>query len=678
MRTLFLLALLLPACDNPGGKDDGTGAGGDDTASGTGGGGTATEQPDADGDSIIDVHDGEDDADGDGKPNYDDKDSDGDSIYDANEAGDDDPLTMPVDTDGDGVADYVDSDSDGNCVGDEIEAGRDDGGAEDSDDDGTKDFQDFDNDGDGIPDLEEIDDCAATDTDGDSTADYMDADSDNDGIGDAFEGGTSTFSDEPVDSDEDGTPDFRDTDSDNDGLLDADEGGTNGNEASEPRDTDGDGRADYADTDADGDSLPDADEIALGTDPYDNDSDGDGFTDGGEVTAGTDPLDAASVIDGIYVEVPERTTVEEEFDFELHIEMGDIGFIIDTTCSMGGTISAISSEFATIVTELDSVLPDTAYGVGGHDDYAYGSYGSAGIDKPFYLRQQITTELTDVQTALNGLSTHSGADGPESGTEALYQAASGAGYDQTCNGTYDAQTDTPPFISGSEADIFAGGSSTEYYDSSTVDGGTLGGFGFRDYALPVIVLAGDNYLRDPESSNSYYNGVPPAACFNAGMSDAELAFTDLGALFVGVSVNGTLGYPQMESFAQNIGSYVDSDGDGVAAEVPVETWSGSNAAFREAIVDAITQLVAAIRFSRVDLAVDGDTYGFVAGIEPAYYEGLGSDDEGAVLNFTLTFRGVVAATNEDQLYRLTLNVLGDSSILLDSLDIIVVVPGTAY
>ena len=85
-----------------------------------------------------------------------------------------------------------------------------------------------------------------------------------------------------------------------------------------------------------------------------------------------------------------------------------------------------------------------------------------------------------------------------------------------------------------------------------------------------------------------------------------------------------------------------------------------------------------IRFSRVDLSVDGDAYGFVTSIDPAYYEDLGADDAGSVLNFTLTFRGTVAATSEDQLYRLTLNVLGDSSILLDTLDIIVVVPGTAF
>jgi hypothetical protein len=381
------------------------------------------------------------------------------------------------------------------------------------------------------------------------------------------------------------------------------------------------------------------------------------------------------VIDGIYVEVPERTTVEEAFDFELNIEMGDIAFIIDTTCSMGGTISAVASEFSQIVTDVAPILPDAAFGVGGHDDYAYGSMGSVGSDKPFYLLQQVTSDTASAQSALRRLTTHSGADGPESGTEALYQAASGAGYDQNCNRSYDSGTDVYPFMA-SASDPFSGAGG-QYYVAGTVGGGTLGGFGFRDYALPIIVLASDNYLRDPESTGSY-RSTPGGCPIDAGMSDAVTAFTDLGAYFVGVSVNGSLGRPQMLDFARRTGSYADLDGDGVADEEVVENWSGSSAAFRTTVVNAITQVVQSIRFSRVDLSVDGDAYGFVTSIDPAYYEDLGADDSGSVLNFTLTFRGTVAATSEDQLYRLTLNVLGDSSILLDTLDIIVVVPGTAF
>ena len=53
---------------------------------------------------------------------------------------------------------------------------------------------------------------------------------------------------------------------------------------------------------------------------------------------------------------------------------------------------------------------------------------------------------------------------------------------------------------------------------------------------------------------------------------------------------------------------------------------------------------------------------------------LGAQD----LSFTLSFLGTVAATTEDQFFILTLNVIGDETTLLDSYEIMVVVPGTSY
>ena len=650
----------------------------DDTAANTVVDTSPATQNDADGDTILDIHDGTDvDSDGDGKLNFEDKDADGDVIRDIIEAGDQVLETLPIDTDQDGTPDFLDLDSDNNCISDQVEAIKTDGGAEDSDADGTPDFQDFDNDDDGILDVTEVGACeggVGMDSDGDGTPDYLDLDSDADGIGDVFEAGTTVFSDEPVDSDGDGVADYLDSDSDNDGTSDAIEGGTDGNTNLAPRDTDGDGRSDAQDADADGDSLPDADERALGTDPYDPDTDGDGYSDGAEVIAETDPLDASSVIDGIYVEVPERTTVEHNFDFELILEMGDIGFVIDTTCSMGGTISAIRSEFATLVTELADVLPDAAYAVAHHDDYPYGGFGSVGTDQAFFLHQQVTDDLADVQTGLNALATHSGNDGPEDGTEAVYQAASGAGYDMDCDGNLDTLTDVVPFLAD-PSDPF-GGTGGQWYDSSTTGGGTGGGMGFREYSLPVIVLADDNYMRDPESTNGSYNQAPGGCPMDAGMTDAVNAFLDQGARFVGVSINGSLPYNQMVDLATRTNSLADLDGDGVAAEPVVETWSGSSTTFRTTLVAAIQQLVAGVKFSRVDLSVDGDSYGFVTSIDPTYYEDLGVEDTGTILTFTLNFRGVVAATTEDQLYRLTLNVLGDGTVLVAQKDIIIVVPGT--
>lgn len=671
MRLLALLSLPILTLGCSGSKD----AAADDTGATVDTG--PVQQSDQDGDSILDIHEGEGDADGDGRADLDDKDADGDVIRDAVEAGDEDPLTLPVDSDGDGTPDYLDLDSDNNCVPDAVESGRDDGGALDTDGDATQDFRDFDDDADGISDVLEIGTaCAVPDSDNDGTADYLDIDSDGDGIGDIYESGIGAFSDTAIDTDDDGTADYLDTDSDGDGLFDEDEGGTNGNASEAPRDTDEDGHADSSDADADGDGLADSAEVTLGTDPYDGDTDGDGFSDGGEVTAGTDPMDSTSVVDGIYVEVPERTEIETSFDFELVLERGDIGFVTDTTCSMGGTIGAMQTEFAQIVTDLATALPDAQYAVSGHDDYAYGSFGSPGIDKPYYLKQQITSDLTAVQNGFNAMTTHSGADGPESGMAAIHMAASGMGYDQDCNGTYDASTDVYPFLADAtnpDLDPF-GGTGGQYYDASTVDGGTNGGMGFRDYALPVIVLATDNYMRDPDAGY----GVPGGCPLDSTKADTVAAFLDIGARFVGVAVNGTLPYPQMIEISNETDSLADLDGDGVADEQVVQIWSGSSGTFRTTLVTAIQQLVAAVKFSEVTLHVENDPYGFVQSIDPEHYSDLGTEDTGTFLTFTLTFRGTVAATTSDQSYALDLVVLGDDAIEVSRKQIIVVVPGTTH
>ncbi len=668
------LAVALSACNN----NDKANGGAADTAvsdTGAGGGGGEVTYDDADGDTILDIHEGEDDADGDGEPNYLDLDSDGDTIKDWTEAGDNDPLTLPVDSDDDGTPDYLDLDSDNNCLSDKEEKLPTGSGPTDTDGDGAYDYADDDNDGDGILDVDEIGGaCDPPDSDGDGTADYMDIDSDGDGIGDVYEAGTTEWSSEPVDTDGDGTPDYLDDDSDGDGISDADESGVT-SPTDAPRDLDGDGHPDFQDTDADGDALSDSDEVNVyGTDPFDADTDGDGYSDGGEVTAGTDPLDSSSVVDGIYVEVPERSEVEEAFEFELQIQMGDIAFLIDTTGSMSGTANAMASEFSSIVSDLTSVLPDAQYGVATFDDYAYGGYGSSSYgDKPFILQSQITDDSGSIQSLLNaGVCCHGGSDGPEGSMEALYQGLTGAGYDQNCDGAYTTSTDILPFIASS-SDPF-GGTGGEAYDSSMSGGGTLGGFGFRDYALPVLIYATDNYMRDPDAGY----GTPGGCPLDAGSSDVVAAATDLGAYLIGVGASSSLPIPQMKALASDTNSFADTDGDGVPDTELAFTWNGSSSTFRSSIVSAVTDLVSSIKFSTVSLVIDGDEWGFVTGIDPEEYTDIDPNAGTQVIDFTLNFRGVVPATTEDQLYKLTLNVVGDDSVLLDTQDIIVRVPGNPY
>ncbi|MDP2314619.1 MAG: hypothetical protein Q8P41_17075 [Pseudomonadota bacterium] len=658
-RTGALTLLLLTACSG-GGPSGGDGP-------------VVIEYIDSDGDTIIDLHEGyvdpasaEDgevtaDTDADGTADYLDDDSDGDGVLDATEAGDDDPLTLPWDTDGDGEKDFRDLDADGNCIADADEP------RDDLDEDGLNAFSDLDDDGDGIDDYYEIGaECQLPDSDGDGLYDYLDDDSDGDGVADRYEGGTSSFEDAPRDTDGDGLADYLDPDSDGDGFSDTEEAGGGG----EPRDTDGDGTYDFADSDSDGDGISDAAEAAAGSRPYDADSDDDGFTDGAEVAAGTDPMDAGSIISGLYVTVPERTSVEETFDFSLSVQMGDVAFLLDTTCSMTSTLNGVAGEFSGIVSALSSTLPDAQYGVATFDDYNYSGYGTSG-DKPFELVQQVTSSSSAVQSALSSLRVHNGMDIPESCMEALYQGLTGTGYDQNCDGRYSTSTDVFPFLS-TGSDPFSGASG-QFSDGSGT--GTAGGFGFRDYALPIIVYATDAQMRDSDSSNASLRSVPGGCPGDAGQSDVVTAANDLGALLIGISVGGSEAVSQANTLAQRTNSVADTDGDGVADDNLVFTWSGSSSALRTTIVNAITDAVGSVQFDNVSLVVAGDEHGFVSDIDPANYAMSGSPD-GETVEFTLNFRGAVAALAEDQIFRVTLNVVGDGTVLLDTLDIYVVVPGS--
>lgn len=669
MRSYSLLLALVSGC----------------TVGGSGGDGSSpalVSWKDEDGDTILDLDEGyvdpaeargdsaEDagvsiDSDEDGTPDFQDLDSDEDGIEDIIEAGDDDVITLAWDSDLDGTPDFRDLDSDDNCIPDSEE------GSKDSDKDDVGNYADLDDDGDGILDTIEIGaDCAMLDSDADGTADYRDEDSDGDGVDDIHEAGTSAWEANPRDLDGDGTPDYLDQDSDGDGFSDTDESGGGKN----PADTDGDGMWDGADTDADGDGITDATEATYGTDRLNPDSDGDGFTDGAELAAGTNPADSNSVIEGIYVTVEERTTVEKGFEFTLSVSQGDIGFLLDTTCSMSSTLSSMSSEFSQIVSQLSSQLPDAQYGVATFDDYNYGGFGTNG-DKIYALMKPITTSTSAVQSTLSSLGIHNGVDGPEGGMEALYQALTGAGYDMNCNSSYDSTKDARPFIA-SGSDPFNGGGG-QNYDSSVPGIGTGGGMGFRPYALPIVVYVTDNYMRDPDSTNRAYNDSPGGCPIDAGSDDVVAAAQAINATLIGISVSGTTPKSQMEDLATRTKSYADTDGDGAADDKLVFTWSGSSSSLRTTIVSAISDLVDSVQFSEVVLEVEGDDYGFVKSISPESYA-LSSSANGQKLDFDLTFRGAVAAADTDQTYKLTLNVLGDGTVLLDTLDIYVLVPGRSY
>ncbi len=622
--------------DDNHGDDDNDDATDDDDTSGDDDDTTAIPGYDDDGDGISNDDEGGGDNDGDGTPNMLDTDSDGDGVSDHDEAGDSDLATPPADSDGDGTADYLDQDSDGNNILDGDE------GDGDVDGDGVVDSSDLDNDGDGIDDVDEIGGGVPPDHDGDGVDDYMDTDSDGDGIDDVLEGGD--------DADLDGTPNYLDEDADGDGLLDLEDGTS---------DPDGDSRPDFLDTDSDNDGIGDA------TDPNrDNrDTDGDGYSDLAEQTYGTSPTNASSHPgdDVFYAELEARVDTPVVVPFTPEIQYGDVMFLLDTTCSMSSTLNNVASYFSTVVSEASASIPDMTYGVSSFNDYQYSGYGSSG-DKPFWLKQQQTTSTSQVQSALSALTAFGGNDTPESSMEALYQASSGMGYDLDCDNNFDSSVDVPPFIA-SGGDTFGGGAAGSY--SASVPGtGTYGGAGFRSGAVPILVLATDASMRDADAGS-----VPPACSSPAGLTGTVAAMNAIGAKFIGV---GTTSSPisKMNSIAAGTGSLADVDGDGASDDYLVFQTSAGNVA--EKVLEGIEALTNSGTYD-LSLSVDDPTgYGFVTNIDPVLYPDATS---GETVTFTLTVTTNIVPVEQDQVFVLTLTVLGNGTAILDEMTLLIVVLG---
>lgn len=612
---------------------------------------------DADGDGIADEVEGVTDSDGDGTPDAMDTDSDGDGIDDATESGVTD-CGAPADTDGDGTPDYLDDDSDNNGVPDATE------GDADSDGDGLGDYADDDNDGDLIPDTTEIGDDASmpADTDGDGTPDYLDLDSDGDTIGDIHEG--------DLDNDGDGIADRLDPDSDDDGLTDAMEAG-DADVSTPPVDSDGDTVPDFRDPDSDNDGLSDADELAAGTDPTNADSDMDGASDLVETAAGTDPTNAmdnpGANGDFIFVmpymapPTPDRDTL----DFATDIQVADVYFVMDATGSMGSSISSFQAAIRdTLIPDIIAEIPNTQVGIGEFRDYGISPYGSSG-NQPYTNFQDITSDIAAAQAATSSYRAAGGNDGPESHGQAMWAIATGNGLPFPGSSLPD-RTGCPP--------------------------NTFGYPCFRDTAVPIVVMITDIYWHNGPGDAHPYTGISGEPQYADVVSAAMMN----RIRFIGIG-QGSLGIAHMEQFGRDIGS-VDMAGDPFVTQ-----YSGSASALSTSIVNQIRTLASQtpLDISTVFTDDPSDTVDTAA----AFLERLEANEAGDMARgcdprmgedtdmdgFPDVFRAVlpgnrvcfdvipkqndtVMPTTSPQLFRATVQVLGDGFTPLDERDVFFLVP----
>lgn len=642
--------------------------------SGGGGGGDAgidatVELPDEDGDGIADIHEGRDqdtDTDGDGTPDYLDEDSDGDGIPDYRESGDDLTATPPLDSDGDGTPDFQDTDADDNGLADGVD------GVDDLDNDGIGNFADLDDDGDSLTDVFEMENAATpTDTDGDGTPDYQDVDSDNDTIKDLHE--------KAEDPDNDLIPAFRDLDSDGDCRLDAIEAGDVALNTP-PVDSDADLRADFLDLDSDNDGLADSAEdadcdgaVSAGeSSATAQDTDGDGVSDLIEVSAGTDPQNAADnpQANGDFVFVvpyqQPTTPTQDDLDFSTNLQIVDLYVLVDRSGSMTDEITSVRDNLATVVRNL--ACPPL--GNGDPSDCIADLYSGSGTIGYSGSGPAAYTNVRDLQ-ANPTLATSGMVIGEPSGCCA----------ETTMLGLWSTVTGKGSAASGCS---ISGGAIP---NRTTCPAGRLGWPCFRPNALPVILLATD---EAPNTGGDTYHC--PA------QNTVVAAANAIGAKVIGIygSGGGTGTTNDLNALATGTGAV-----DASAGNAPL-VFSGSGTGTAAAIELGVRKLANGVPLDISALPVDdpADTVDavveFVNHLEtlqlgtPACANMLTDQDSNMdgfkdlyidVLPGTpVCWRVIpknnttVPATTVPQLFKATVEVMGDNVTLLDTRDVYFLVP----
>jgi hypothetical protein len=526
-------------------------------------------------------------------------------------------------------------------------------------------------------------DSATMDTTAPPDGPMMCTDEDMDGISDLFEGApilrTSLRPGAP--------PDYQNIDSDDDGIPDAAEARRfyPGFEAmarmpltcgDTPDDCDRDGVWNHRDRDSDNDGLTDNEEYRRWrTNPCAADSDGDGVSDLIESVAMSNPTNPMSrpAAGTIYVTLPYMDPMghqHRQFDFSTRIHSADIMFLVDTTGSMGGTISQVQSSLSTVIVPgvvraLGGASADIRYGMAAHGDFAEGGVNYTGNLTVF---SALDSDPMRAQTATSRLRADSGGDGPESQVPAMHSLVAGYGV-AAYGGT--ATRPVTPADCGGDATAFGWGC-------------------FRTGRVPILVLFSDAPWHNGPGGGNDYRSVPTAATY--AQLSAEMVRRQV--YFVGIDVGGGSTFANSQALARATGT-LDGSGNPIA-------FRGTPSSVAMSVISAITTLAQGTRQDvtrRVDpdamerrLPTGRTTADFVKAVTPL--RGMPPAPVGFARMDMTTFYSVAPSTiitfdvdlfndfhrngtGMVQLFQATIRVLGRASSVLDSHPVYIVVPSDA-
>lgn len=181
----------------------------------------------------------------------------------------------------------------------------------------------------------------------------------------------------------------------------------------------------------------------------------------------------------------------------------DVFLLLDDTGSFASFSATVQSIFSNLVTSLETALPGVVFGfgVGRFEDYGGPGESFSNEDtegRPFILNQPVVTAATAggaaarnalITAALGREAPGFGGDGAETAIEALYQIATGLGFDGNGNGSAaDSGTAGNPTTQTSPG---ASGDVPAFSSNVALTSGNLGGVGFRTGALHLVLLATD-------------------------------------------------------------------------------------------------------------------------------------------------------------------------------------------
>jgi hypothetical protein len=361
--------------------------------------------------------------------------------------------------------------------------------------------------------------------------------------------------------------------------------------------------------------------------------------------------------------------VTHVIDVDADLGALDVCFSIDTTGSFGEEIDALQADVdGRIIPALRDRVEDVAFGVSHFEDFPADPYG-ADTDLPFELLTPVTTARARVGAAIAALDQPlgHGGDALESGAEALYQIATGAGYTRRGRRIVAA-----------------------WDGRAAPGGGVLGGVGFRERALHVVVHVTDAPTHRPDD---YLPDFPDTR----SLDEAAAALREVGALVIGIA-SGEPARPHLERIALETGASFPANG----GDCPTGVEGAFNPPFADrcplvfdvandgtglssTIVDAIVELVNGVEFGEVWGEPRDDRLGFVRAIEAARAtppDGVApptTDDlrpadgivdtfvdvrTGTRLEFEVQLRNEsIPPADYDQTFRIAVEILGDGLLL---------------